>query len=463
MITLQQILSQSLACSSTPPTVAEDMRQVPLPLVELSPVGSALPKYDEEQTARPFCVGSKMFRFMFPLLFHFYMYVRLLRKQRLPFLNSHRRSTRPADPIKSAAVTTTTCHGNVNGAEARGTHRPRLRDARAIVSCTARALWALLQLGSLGLQQPTSLLLRQISLSTAQPHYLISYLVTEPIGREEIGDPYQDEERQAAILLHKDPADSSLLLEGTIGDELIVKPVPASVRQHLDTNHPSLSRDDDDEAFLDEEAGEDEAVREGFPLQPKHHHIVYRRSISHTIDQELSDYAFMEPDEMPQKHRSKRSATISKREAPYVIYPEILVIVDYDGYRLHGGNNVQIKRYFVSFWNGVDMRYKLLKGPKIRISIAGIIISRGRDATPYLERNRVGRDAIDSAAALTDMGKYLFRERRLPVYDIAVAVTKYDMCRRRKAGRCTKGTAGTSACVQTIMIMYMYIVCSLVL
>lgn len=50
---------------------------------------------------------------------------------------------------------------------------------------------------------------------------------------------------------------------------------------------------------------------------------------------------------------------------------------------------------------------------------------QGRDATPYLERNRVGRDAIDSAAALTDMGKYLFRERRLPVYDIAVAITKW--------------------------------------
>lgn len=44
--------------------------------------------------------------------------------------------------------------------------------------------------------------------------------------------------------------------------------------------------------------------------------------------------------------------------------------------RLHGGDNLQIKRYFVSFWNGVDLRYKLLKGPRIRISIAGIIISR---------------------------------------------------------------------------------------
>ncbi|GLG99681.1 Venom metalloproteinase 3 [Gryllus bimaculatus] len=150
----------------------------------------------------------------------------------------------------------------------------------------------------------------------------------------------------------------------------------------------------------------------------------------------------MEPDLLLKRVRRARRGARTSREAPYVIYPEILVIVDYDGYRLHGGDNVQIKRYFVSFWNGVDLRYKLLKGPKIRISIAGIIISRGRDATPYLERNRVGRDAIDSAAALTDMGKYLFRERRLPVYDIAVAITKYDMCRRRKGGRCTKGTAG---------------------
>lgn len=58
-------------------------------------------------------------------------------------------------------------------------------------------------------------------------------------------------------------------------------------------------------------------------------------------------------------------------------------------------------------------------------SIPSFLLSlQGRDATPYLERNRVGRDAIDSAAALTDMGKYLFRERRLPVYDIAVAITK---------------------------------------
>lgn len=44
--------------------------------------------------------------------------------------------------------------------------------------------------------------------------------------------------------------------------------------------------------------------------------------------------ALMEPDHLAKRYRIKRSINNrSKREAPYVIYPEILCIVDYDGYR----------------------------------------------------------------------------------------------------------------------------------
>jgi len=169
-------------------------------------------------------------------------------------------------------------------------------------------------------------------------------------------------------------------------------------------------------------------------------HIVFRRRRPES-ETHHSDYGAMETDKLP--YGPGRSHSRHKRQAPYMIFPEILVIVDYDGYRLHGEDNIAIKRYVISFWNGVDLRYKLLQGPSVKISIAGIIISRGRDATPYLERNRVGRDAIDAASALTDMGKYLFLERRLPVYDIAVAITKLDMCRRKtQRGDCNRGTAG---------------------
>ncbi|XP_053598872.1 venom metalloproteinase 3 isoform X3 [Microplitis demolitor] len=253
-----------------------------------------------------------------------------------------------------------------------------------------------------------------------------------PEASADIGDIYQDPANMASIILHRD-ANGKVLVEGNIGSELVIRPLPARLLNEVinenDVYHePNLLPN---------------VTRVKRSLSQTHHHVVYKRT-SRPIDDENSDFAYMEPDHLSKRFRSKRSVNSrSKREAPYVIYPEILCIVDYEGYRMHGGDNVQIKRYFVSFWNGVDLRYKLLKGPKIRISIAGIIISRGRDATPYLERNRVGRDAIDSAAALTDMGKYLFRERRLPAYDIAVAVTKLDMCRRQYTNDvCNRGTAG---------------------
>lgn len=64
----------------------------------------------------------------------------------------------------------------------------------------------------------------------------------------------------------------------------------------------------------------------------------------------------MEPDRLQKRYRKKRSSNAetftqqilkrSKRAIPHIIYPEILVIVDYDGYRLHGGDNTQVNFQF---------------------------------------------------------------------------------------------------------------------
>ncbi|KAG5323419.1 VMP03 metalloproteinase, partial [Pseudoatta argentina] len=280
-----------------------------------------------------------------------------------------------------------------------------------------------------GLLTANSLPMWIVTRDSSQPDGL-HYERVKDIGVD-IGDIYQDAENMASILLHRD-TNGKVRVDGTIGSELVIRPLPERVLQEVVSKASTLY---EPELLPNITSSED--------LEHTSHHIVFKK-VDRPISDEYSDFSLMEPDHLAKRYRIKRSINSrSRREAPYIIYPEILCIVDYDGYRLHGGDNVQIKRYFVSFWNGVDLRYKLLKGPKIRISIAGIIISRGRDATPYLERNRVGRDAIDSAAALTDMGKYLFRERRLPVYDIAVAVTKLDMCRRQYANDvCNRGTAG---------------------
>ena len=96
------------------------------------------------------------------------------------------------------------------------------------------------------------------------------------------------------------------------------------------------------------------------------------------IDQHPINSMFEEDEEDMLIEQSKSKRRRTKRQAPYLIFPEILCIIDYDGYRLHGKDNVAIKRYVISFWNGIDLRYKLLKDPGVKISIAGIIISRVR-------------------------------------------------------------------------------------
>lgn len=73
---------------------------------------------------------------------------------------------------------------------------------------------------------------------------------------------------------------------------------------------------------------------------------MFKRNTDHDMEEGLSDFAYMEPDRLQKRfkrstdHEVKR--TRSKRAIPHIIYPEILVIVDYDGYRLHGGDNVQV-------------------------------------------------------------------------------------------------------------------------
>jgi hypothetical protein len=71
-------------------------------------------------------------------------------------------------------------------------------------------------------------------------------------------------------------------------------------------------------------------------------------------------------------HHSKRT----KRQAPDTVWPEVLLVVDYDSFVLHGATSRDVKRYFISFWNGVDLRYKLLSHPQIRVSLAGMIVAK---------------------------------------------------------------------------------------
>lgn len=263
---------------------------------------------------------------------------------------------------------------------------------------------------------------------------------------------YQDHTNMAALVLSQDKL-GRLRMEGTLGEDLAISPLPTRLNVSADETYYDVRGSADDEGFLDEDDG-----------SPRH--VVFKRpggkgssstssKGSDANGDALSDYAQL--DDAIFRYRMVRNKTTTtaplgrksrRRRAsdPDTVWPEILLIVDYDTYLLHGRSHTDIKRYLVSFWNGVDLRYRLLSSPRVKISLAGMIVAKDRDATPYLERNRLrapNEDAIDVAGALTDMGKYLYREDRLPTYDLAVVVTKLDMCRRHlEGGRCNRGTAG---------------------
>lgn len=78
------------------------------------------------------------------------------------------------------------------------------------------------------------------------------------------------------------------LQEGTIGEHLVMKPVPSMYRKHVQSTS-------DDEMFLDQEIenGDDQVSRQGFPLKSSklvahHKHVVYRRNPE--TDRNAGDY-----------------------------------------------------------------------------------------------------------------------------------------------------------------------------
>ena len=145
-------------------------------------------------------------------------------------------------------------------------------------------------------------------------------------------------------------------------------------------------------------------------LYHKHAHFVFKKKLHDIRPEPHHDFAPLEPGHLPVKSSSVSSSdpyssfnwTLvpstssqsftslllansssqvhrrSKRQSPDTVWPEVLLVVDYDSYLLHGGNSRDVKRYFISFWNGVDLRYKLLSHPRIRVSLAGMIVAKVR-------------------------------------------------------------------------------------
>ncbi|KAJ8678927.1 hypothetical protein QAD02_014714 [Eretmocerus hayati] len=113
---------------------------------------------------------------------------------------------------------------------------------------------------------------------------------------------------------------------------------------------------------------------------------------------------------------------------PEAVYPEILVIVDHDTFEVHKKNLQELLKYLASFWNAVDLRYRELTKPTVRLNIAGLIIPEDPNATPYLDSHAIGKNDILVDPTLETMGEYFKNLANSPTpklvdYDVALAIT----------------------------------------
>ncbi|KAF0290567.1 A disintegrin and metalloproteinase with thrombospondin motifs 18 [Amphibalanus amphitrite] len=266
-----------------------------------------------------------------------------------------------------------------------------------------------------------------------------------------VGEPYQDVSREAALLVnHAD--DDTLQLNGVVSD-LVIAPAPRRVHHHYPSSHDDDALLADDQEPLDGSESHDSTTRlrqrRSTPPVTRGLHVIYKRAASPSsstgsapIDHEDSSLLVEKEPAASEDSLTDESPSRNKRSTPS-LYPEVLLIVDYQTYEAHNFDAKAVKRYMMTFMNAVDLRYKSAEQPSITIKVAGIVISKSKEATPYLEKHMVNGKALEAVGALDSIGKYLFKEKRLPTYDAAVVITKRDMCTRRNGrGTCNKVTAG---------------------
>ncbi|XP_057327765.1 A disintegrin and metalloproteinase with thrombospondin motifs like isoform X2 [Microplitis mediator] len=114
------------------------------------------------------------------------------------------------------------------------------------------------------------------------------------------------------------------------------------------------------------------------------------------------------------------------RAFPPIIYPEILVIVDYSLYKKLDGNLWKIVPYLLAFWNGVDMRFRSLNYPRVRLNIAKILIAEDQRALTYTRSYLDNRRNLDARGSINNKKRWLYEQKNvvpLDSYDIAITMT----------------------------------------
>ncbi|KAH0564545.1 hypothetical protein KQX54_012709 [Cotesia glomerata] len=195
-------------------------------------------------------------------------------------------------------------------------------------------------------------------------------------------------------------SDGTIMMNGIVGSKnWYVKPVPERLTNSISRYRRSVNNIKSD-------------------YEDKSYHIVYQ------IPMTSNNSTLMAP--LTQSKKSKRAITF-----PSIIYPEVLVILDWGLYQQLGGTIESAVPYLLSFWNGVDLKYRGLQNPRYRLNIAAIFLPENSNALSFIQKSiSYGPTSLDSQSVIQHSARWLFDHQRiipLNEYDVAVILTNRRM------------------------------------
>ncbi|XP_058802824.1 A disintegrin and metalloproteinase with thrombospondin motifs like [Phymastichus coffea] len=230
---------------------------------------------------------------------------------------------------------------------------------------------------------------------------------------------YQDLSNNAAVAMFTEP-NGKVHFEGTVGDNLVIKPMPFRFQ----------------DTFLSFNDNEYDAS----------HHFVYKKqpwSLSSIFDEESDQGRFFNL--ISKRYHTAQPSPPKVEGKVDIVYPEVLVIVDHETYLQHGKNVQALCKYMAAFWNAVDLRFRGMSEPIVRLNIAGLIVPSDKYGAPYMEYHRVGKHYLRTMETHEDIGRYLYKDDRLAKssYDFAVAITNLNLCLTKDNG-CDPSSLGVA-------------------
>ncbi|XP_051155074.1 uncharacterized protein LOC127277755 [Leptopilina boulardi] len=229
---------------------------------------------------------------------------------------------------------------------------------------------------------------------------------------------YQDRRSQSSVTQSVDK-NGKTKFTGHINNNIILRPMPNHIRQRRDLlNRNSSFFETDAEGFINTDD-----------------HIIYEKSFNDSSPHSspnVFDDKFM-------KIKSVNRRDVSK--TPNIVYPEILVYVDEILFKKFNYNVQKAVEYTLSYWNGVDLRYRQFQNPKIRLYVTGIVLIK--NALPFTTPALCNNGMYEAELILDKFGKFLYHDniiQRIKDYDISMYMTGRKIYSKREH-RDTKGVS----------------------